>query len=313
MNIALIFPGQGSQYVGMGLDFYDKSEISKSIFQALNEITDRNLTDLIFFGSEEELSITTNSQPAIMATSISIYNFLNGAGIFNNHSISYVAGHSLGEYSALVANKSITFEDAVKLLVIRSKAMQDSVPIGEGGMAAIIGQEEDEINSIIKDMENIGKLFIANDNAHGQIVVSGEMKAIDYLSRNAKNMGIKRVLKLSVSAPFHCELIENASLVFESALENFHFNDFKIPFYSNVTAELADESEIKSLLSKQIVSKVRWRETMINMINSKNVDIFIEIGPGKVLANLIKRTTKDIKSISVGNLQDLDKLKDILK
>ena len=310
MNIALIFPGQGSQYIGMGKDFFENSVVSKSIFESLDQTIGKKLSNLIFNGSEEELSKTTNSQPAIMSVSIAILREINARGLLKNKKVHSVAGHSLGEYSALVANNSLSFEDSVKLLKIRSEAMQRSMPIGTGGMAAVLGQSEEETLITIEKLKSHGKLFIANDNANGQIVLSGEIKAIDYLCENAKKLGAKRAIKLPVSAPFHCELINEASLILEKELENYSFNEFLYPLYSNVTAEKSDLNKIKTLLSKQIVNKVRWRETIQNMIRDK-VDTFVEIGPGNVLTNLLKRNLEKVKAVSIGKLSDLDKLDDI--
>ena len=310
MNIALIFPGQGSQYIGMGKDFFDSSEVSRSIFNNLDETMGTNMSELIFNGSEEELSKTTNSQPAIMSVSIAILREINARGLLNNNKIHSVAGHSLGEYSALVANNSLSFKDSVKLLIIRSEAMQKSMPIGTGGMAAVLGQSEKEILLIIEKLKKYGKLFIANDNADGQIVLSGEINAIDHLCENAKSLGAKRAIKLPVSAPFHCELISEASSILKVELEKFSFDQFSYPLYSNVTAEKSDANNVKSLLSKQIVNKVRWRETIQNMIRDK-VETFIEIGPSNVLTNLLKRCSKEIKTVSIGKLSDLYKLEDI--
>ena len=310
MNIALIFPGQGSQYIGMGQDFFNGSSESKSTFENLDEIMGKKLSELIFNGSEEELAITTNSQPAIMSVSIAILREINVRGLLKNKNIHSVAGHSLGEYSALVANDSISFEDSVKLLIIRSEAMQRSMPIGTGGMAAVLGQSEEETLHLVQKLKKHGKLFIANDNANGQIVLSGEIKAIDYLCNNARSLGVKRAIKLPVSAPFHCELINDASLSFKLELEKFNFSQFSYPLYSNVTAEKSESKNIKKLLSKQIVNKVRWRETMENMFKD-NVKTFIEIGPGNVLTNLLKRSSKDINAVSISKLSDLDKLRDI--
>ena len=310
MNIALIFPGQGSQYIGMGQDFFNGSSESKSTFENLDEIMGKKLSELIFNGSEEELAITTNSQPAIMSVSIAILREINVRGLLKNKNIHSVAGHSLGEYSALVANDSLSFEDSVKLLIIRSEAMQRSMPLGTGGMVAVLGQSEEEILIIIEKLKSYGKLYIANDNADGQIVLSGEIHAIDYLCENAKTLGAKRAIKLPVSAPFHCELIHEASSILKDELEKFSFEEFSYPLYSNVTAEKSDANNVKALLSKQVINRVRWRETIQNMIRDK-VETFIEIGPGNVLTNLIKRNTKDVKAVSIGKLSDLDKLEDI--
>ena len=310
MNIALIFPGQGSQYIGMGKDFFDKSDASKLIFNNLDEVMGFKLSELIFNGSDEELSKTTNSQPAIMSLSIAILEEINARGLLNDKKIHSVAGHSLGEYSALVANNSLSFVDSANLLKVRSQAMQKSMPIGTGGMAAVLGQSEKEILLTIEKLESYGKLFIANDNADGQIVLSGEINAIDYLCENSKTLGVKRAIKLPVSAPFHCELINEASLILKTELEKFSFGVFSYPLYSNVTAEKSDANNVKALLSKQVVNRVRWRETIQNMIRDK-VDTFIEIGPGNILTNLIKRNSKEVKAVSIGKLSDLDKLEDI--
>ncbi len=310
MNIALIFPGQGSQYIGMGKDFFECSDVSKSIFNNLDKTMGIKLSELIFNGSEQELSKTTNSQPAIMSVSIAILEEINARGLLNNKKILSVAGHSLGEYSALVANNSLSFEDSLKLLIVRSEAMQKSMPLGTGGMAAVLGQSEDEILLIIEELKEHGKLFIANDNADGQIVLSGEINAINYLCENAKTFGAKRAIKLPVSAPFHCELISESSSILKEELEKYNFNQFSYPLYSNVTAEKSDANNVKKLLSKQIVNKVRWRETVQNMIRDK-VETFIEIGPGNVLTNLLKRNSKEVNAVSISKVSDLDKLKDI--
>ena len=312
MKIALIFPGQGSQFVGMGKDFCDKFDAARSIYRELDKILNRKLSNLIFNGNEEELSNTTNSQPSIMATSIAIYQVLITHDLLNHDLITCVAGHSLGEYSALVANKSLSFADSVKLLDIRSKAMQDSMPIGTGAMAAVIGKSEDEINDLVLSLQSHGKIYIANDNAIGQIVLSGEAKAIDFLCQNSKDLGVKRAIKLPVSAPFHCELISNASLKLKEEIENFDFHDFALPLYSNVTAKQCDNSLIKDLLVEQIISKVKWRESVENMIND-GINLFIEIGPGNILTNLVKRASKDLDTISISKVEDLEKLYNIKK
>ncbi len=311
MNIALIFPGQGSQYIGMGRDFYDHSELCKHTFETLDEVIGRNLTDIMFSGPIEKLSETVNAQPSIMAVSVAIFRYIEEKNIISKHNVTCVAGHSLGEYSALVVNKSISFEDSIKLLIIRSNAMQESMPLGTGGMAAVIGEEETKIKSVIRELHKIGKLYIANDNAAGQIVISGEMSAIDYFCQNYKELGIKKTIKLPVSAPFHTNLISKASDILESALEDFNFDEFLYPFYSNVTAEKTNVEFIKKLLAQQVVSRVRWRETMQNILKD-NIDIFVEIGPGKTLTNLLKRSSNGVNVVSVGKISDLTKLESLL-
>ena len=310
MKTALIFPGQGSQYIKMGLDFYSKYGVSRDIYERLDDSIEKNLSKLIFSGEEEELLKTQNSQPAIMATSISIFEALKYENLLDINTYDCVAGHSLGEYSALVVNQGLKFEDSVRLLKFRSKAMQDSMPVGSGGMIALIGCKEHDATKVIINAGKYGMIFMANDNALGQIVLSGEISAIDYISHNSKDLGIKRAIKLPVSAPFHCELITSASKAMSEEISNYVFNSFTVPLYSNVTSEVCDENEIASLLIDQIISKVRWREIVENMIKD-GVQNFIEIGPGNILTNLVKRASKDLVAISISKLEDFDKLENL--
>lgn len=307
MKTALIFPGQGSQFIGMGNDFYKKYTVSQEIYHKLDDAIERNLSKLIFSGDSKDLIQTQNSQPAIMATSIAIYQAMISENLINANAYSCVAGHSLGEYSALVANESLKFEDSVKLLKSRSKAMQDSMPLGTGGMVALIGCSNEIVKKALYEANDYGRLYVANDNANGQIVLSGEIGSINYIVENTKSLQIKRAIKLPVSAPFHCELISNAASVMKKEIMNYTFNVFKVPLYSNVTAEVCNEKEIKELLVTQIVSKVRWREIIENMFKNGIVN-FIEIGPGNVLTNLVKRITRDATAISISKLEDLEKL-----
>ena len=279
MTIALLFPGQGSQFVGMGKDFYDKYEQAKNVYNQLDLALNRPLTDLIFNGTDEEIALTTNAQPAIMATSIAIYRCLLHEKLINLSGVSYTAGHSLGEYSSLVATESLDFKDAVKILKVRSEAMQESMPIGTGGMAAIIGSSLSQISKLLPELNEIGKIYVANDNADGQIVLSGEIRVIDHICFNSKTYGIKRAIKLPVSAPFHCELIYSAKSKIRNEVQNYNFKDFKFPLISNVEARPCKSSNIGELLVNQVVSRVRWRESIEYMIKKK-VTTFIEIGPG---------------------------------
>ncbi len=310
MKTALIFPGQGSQYIKMGLDFYSKYGVSRDIYERLDDSIEKNLSKLIFSGEEEELLKTQNSQPAIMATSISIFEALKYENLLDINTYDCVAGHSLGEYSALVVNQGLKFEDSVRLLKFRSKAMQDSMPVGTGGMIALIGCKEHDATKVIINAGKYGKIFMANDNALGQIVLSGEISAIDYISHNSKDLGIKRAIKLPVSAPFHCELITSASQAMSEEISKYVFNSFTVPLYSNVTSEVCNENEIASLLIDQIISKVRWREIVENMIKD-GVQNFIEIGPGNILTNLVKRASKDLVAISISKLEDFEKLENL--
>tara|TARA_B100001248_G_scaffold77230_1_gene55705 strand:- start:691 stop:1620 length:930 start_codon:yes stop_codon:yes gene_type:complete len=307
MKTALIFPGQGSQYIGMGLEFYESYSESKEIYSQLNHTLNRDLTKLIFYGNENELSETQNSQPAIMATSIAIFRALVSENLLPEGSFQAVAGHSLGEYSALVANGGIGFNDSVRLLKIRSKAMQDSMPVGTGGMIALIGCERSIIDNVIKSASKDGKIYLANDNADGQIVLSGEINAIEHVLENSKKLNIRRAIKLPVSAPFHCELMRYAAQKLQVEINKINFNKFDADLYSNVTSMKCTENEIAQLLIDQVVSIVKWREIMQNMIID-GYSKFIEIGPGNVLTNLIKRMSKNIHAFSISKIEDLKKL-----
>ena len=310
MKTAVIFPDQGSQNIGMGYDFYKNFESSKNVFDRLNLILEKDAKSMIFSGNETELSETENSQPAIMATSIAIFEAIMSENIMPNNFFQAVAGHSLGEYSALVANGSLELDESVRLLKIRSKAMQESMPLGTGGMIALIGFENNAIDDLLKNVSDIGKIFLANDNANGQVVLSGEIAAIDFVLNNIKEFKIKRAIKLSVSAPFHCKLMKHASDVLKIELEKTNFKNFSVPLYSNVTSKQCHSSEIAELLVSQVVSKVRWREIVENMIKD-GFTRFIEIGPGKVLTNLVKRISKDVEVYSVSKIEDLEALKNI--
>ena len=310
MKIGLLFPGQGSQFIGMGSDFARNFTSANQVFTNLDDILGRKLSKLIFEGGLPELSLTTNSQPAIMASSVAILESIKENQLLNFDNVTAVAGHSLGEYSALVAAESLSFKSAVELLNVRSRAMQDSMPIGTGGMAAVIGKSINEIVEILPELREQGRIYIANDNADGQIVLSGELKSIKFICENSKKFGLKRVLELPVSAPFHCELIKNASQKLKVAIDEHSFNKFQFDFYSNVTSKKCSHVEIKKLLVEQVVSRVRWRESVENMIKDK-ISCFIEIGPGNILTNLIKRIDKNVMAITISKVEDLDKLKTI--
>ena len=311
MTIALLFPGQGSQFIGMGKDFYDRYDSAKSVYNDLDSALNRPLSDLIFNGSNEDISLTTNSQPAIMATSIAILRSIQSDKLLDMNKVKLVAGHSLGEYSSLVATESLNFNDAAKLLKVRSEAMQESMPIGTGGMIALIGVTIEQVNEILPELNKFGKIYIANDNADGQIVLSGEISAIDHVCFNAKEYKIKRAIKLPVSAPFHCELIDSAANRLKNEVNNYNFKDFKFPLVSNVNALPCTSKTIRGLLVEQVVCRVRWREILLYMVN-QNIRTFVEIGPGNVLTNLVKRLDKSLEAISISKIEDLIKLKEIL-
>jgi [acyl-carrier-protein] S-malonyltransferase len=310
---ALIFPGQGSQVVGMGAEFYDKFEIVKKIFNQADEKLGFSLSNLILNGPTNELQLTKNTQPAILTVSYSIFSVLRNEFKFDFKNFKYFAGHSLGEYSALVCSEAINFSDAVYLLHERGKAMQESVPVGEGSMLAVIGVNIKDLNELIKNLKDIkGTCEIANDNAFGQVILSGDKKSIEALQFHLKEKKIKTI-QLNVSAPFHFSLIKPAAEIMRNKINNTKFNDPLFPIINNVTAEPENNpSKIKSLLIDQIFSTVRWRESVINM-SQLGVKKFIEVGPGKVLSGMIKRTIKDVKCFSINSIADIEGLQNEFK
>ena len=299
---SIIFPGQGSQVIGMAREFYDNFGYVKQYFTNADEILNKKLSKIILDGPKEELDQTENTQSAIFLASYSIYKVLEKESQFNEKKASFHAGHSLGEYSALCCSKSINFEQTINLLKFRGKAMQNAVPKGVGGMIAILGVEIEKINELIST--NSFKCFIANDNSVGQTVVSGKLESLETLSENLKKNKIKFV-KLPVSAPFHCPLMEKATVDMKKIIEDTKFDDPIISIISNVSANPENKSEnIKKLLIQQIEKPVRWRESVIKMIDL-GVNRFIEIGPGKVLSGLIKRIDRNVKINQVNNLEDI--------
>ena len=310
---ALIFPGQGSQVVGMGVEFYDKFEIVKKIFKQADEKIGFSLSNLILNGPTDELQLTKNTQPAILTVSYSIFSVLKNEFKFDFKNFKYFAGHSLGEYSALVCSEAINFSDAVYLLHERGKAMQESVPVGEGSMLAVLGVNIKDLKELIKNVKDIkGTCEIANDNALGQVILSGDKKSIEVLQLHLKEKKIKTI-PLKVSAPFHCSLMKPAAEIMRNKINNTKFNDTLYPVFNNVTAEPENNpSKIKSLLVDQIFSTIRWRESVINM-SQLGVKKFIEVGPGKVLSGMIKRTIKDVKCFSINSIADIEELENEFK
>ena len=304
---SVIFPGQGSQIVGMGKELYDKFEIVQKFFKEADEVLDFSISKLILEGPKETLNLTENTQPAIFLVGYSIFQTIkNEFGVDLNKG-SFFAGHSLGEYTALASANSLSFSDTLKILKIRGKAMQSAVSKGEGGMVAVLGSEIDKIEKIIDQNKNNYECFIANDNSNGQLVVSGTTKDIDKFILDLKNMSIKNI-KLQVSAPFHCKLMKKATDIMSEEIKKLEFKQAKNILISNVTAsEINGVSELKNLLIEQIESKVRWRES-VNYMISKGVSQFIEIGPGKILSGLIKRINKDVKVSAINNEEDISKI-----
>ena len=305
---SVIFPGQGSQIVGMGKEFYDKFEIVKNLFRDADETLNLSLSKLIFEGPKEELDLTLNTQPAIFLVSYSIFSVIKNEFNLDLNKAKYFAGHSLGEYSALSCAGYLNFSDTLKILRIRGDAMQNAVPKGQGGMVAVLGSTVEVINELLKNNEENFKVQIANDNSQGQIVLSGKNKDLEKLIIILKDKSIKNV-KLPVSAPFHSSLMSNATKIMTEELNKLNFKNSSNKLISNVTAEeISDEKNLKELLIKQIENRVRWRESILNMVKN-DVNHFIEIGPGKVLSGLIKRINREVKIDTINNQTDIENLK----
>ena len=301
---SVIFPGQGSQIVGMGKELYDKYSLVQNLFKEADETLGFSISKLILEGPKEELDLTENTQPAIFLLSYSIFKLITKEFNIDLNKANFFAGHSLGEYSALASADALTFSDTLKILRIRGKAMQDSVPNAKGGMVAILGSKIDVIEKIITDNKNKYECFIANDNSVGQIVVSGNLNELEKLILDLKKDSIKNV-KLPVSAPFHCKLMNKATMVMREEISRLNFVEPKNTLISNVTGkEISNISELKSLLIKQIENRVRWRENVLLMI-SKGTKKFIEIGPGKVLSGLIKRIDRNVKVSAINSEEDI--------
>ena len=304
---SVIFPGQGSQSVGMAHEFYKKFEIFKINFKKADDLLNFPLSKTILEGPNDKLNLTENTQPAIFLVSFSIFEVLKNEFKINLNKAKYFAGHSLGEYTALTCSGVMSFENTIKILKLRGKAMQEAVPNGEGAMIAVLGSELEAIEDIINKKKNEFKCFIANDNSNGQIVLSGTSSNIEKLSIYLNSINIKNI-KLNVSAPFHCELMKTATELMRNELANVVFKDFRTALISNVTAQEIDDSLlIRDLLIRQIESRVRWRES-INYMIKNGVNNFIEIGPGKVLSGLVKRIDKKVKVSAINNEEDINKI-----
>ena len=303
---AILFPGQGSQFVGMAADFYEKFESVKKDFETVDQSLNYPLSNIILNGPQSELKLTKYTQPAIMTVGVSIFNVLNKNLNMNLNNSKFFAGHSLGEYTALVCAGSLSLKKAAYLLHERGKAMQEATPEGEGLMIAVLGMTIKEIEKEISLLTNNGICEIANDNCEGQVVVSGTKTAIETLSINLKKIKKKGII-LPVSAPFHCSLMKPAEEKMKTKIENTEFLPLQPNIISNVTAKEENETNnIKNLLVKQITSRVRWRESVHYMIE-KGVSNFIEIGPGKVLSNLVKKINKEVKISNINSLNDIQK------
>ncbi len=305
---SVIFPGQGSQIVGMGKEFHDRFDLVKKLFLQADEALDLSLSKIILEGPKEELDLTENTQPAIFLISYSIFQVIKKEFNIDLNKAKFFAGHSLGEYSAIACAEYLDFQDTIKILKKRGDAMQNSVPKGEGGMIAVLGTSIENMEKILEDNKDNFLAEIANDNSEGQIVVSGKTKDLEKLSSYLKISKIKNI-KLPVSAPFHCSLMNKATNIMKEELEKLRFKKGNNLLISNITAgEVFNSDELKDLLTKQIENRVRWRESVIKMINEK-VNKFIEIGPGKVLSGLIKRINKEVEVISINTEEEIRNIK----
>tara|TARA_B100002019_G_scaffold148327_1_gene127692 strand:+ start:1147 stop:2073 length:927 start_codon:yes stop_codon:yes gene_type:complete len=305
---SVIFPGQGSQIVGMGKEFYNKFDLVKNLFKEADEVLNLPLSKTVLEGPSEKLNLTVNTQPAIYLISFAIYNLVKKEFNINLDKAEYFAGHSLGEYSALSSAGYLNFSETIKLLRIRGDAMQNSVPEGKGGMIAVLGTTVEIIEKILQENQNNLFVEIANDNSVGQIVLSGLIEDLEKLTKVLKKNNIKNI-RLPVSAPFHCKLMNKASKIMKNEIEKVNFEDCNNKLISNVTAnEILNKEELKKLLIDQIENRVRWRESVIYMIN-KGINQFIEIGPGKVLSGLVKRINKDVKINTINSENDIKDLK----
>jgi [acyl-carrier-protein] S-malonyltransferase len=302
--LAFIFPGQGSQYVGMGREFFENFSVAKQVFEEADDALRLSLSGLCFKGPEETLKLTENTQPAVLTTSVAALKVLQA----EKGSIpQFTAGHSLGEYTALVASGALAFSEAVKIVRLRGKFMQEAVPVGEGAMAAVLGMEREQIERICDEVSSGEVLTPANFNCPGQIVIAGHTKAVDRAIERVKQEG-KKAMLLPVSAPFHSPLMKPAAERLEKALEEISVRDLKIPVVTNVEAEVNSSKDlIKGLLVAQVSSPVRWEESMERMIGN-GIEQVLEIGPGKVLSGLMKRIDNRIETKNLEDIQTLKKI-----
>ena len=305
---SVIFPGQGSQSVGMGKDLLQNYQVVKELFKEADDSLKFSFSNLIINGPKDELDKTENTQPAIFLIGYSIFKLLKKEFGIDLNKAEFFAGHSLGEYTALSCSGAISFLDTLNLLKKRGKAMQSALPLGEGGMLAVLGTNIEKVENILKINEDKYNCYIANDNSNLQSVVSGKIKDLDLFAEDLKKNSIKSI-KLSVSAPFHCKYMSKATEIMKNEIANLNFNILSNKIISNVTGkEVENIIEIKKLLVDQIESRVRWRESILYMINKK-INKFIEIGPGKVLNGLIKRIDKNVEVVSINEIKEMNELK----
>jgi [acyl-carrier-protein] S-malonyltransferase len=315
MSIAFVFPGQGSQSIGMGKDFYDQFAAAKEVFQEVDEALGENLSGMIFNGAAEDLNMTANTQPALMAVSIAIMRTLEKHFAVDLPSMAQaVAGHSLGEYSAHAAVRSLSVADTSRLLRLRGNAMQQAVPVGQGAMAAILGLDFEQLLPLCASLTSNGVLVVpANDNCPGQVVISGHKAAVEAAVEQATALGAKRAVLLPVSAPFHCPLMQPAADAMQKALSEAAMQTPSLPIYTNVTAQAeTDPTRLKQLLVEQVTQPVRWRETIQSM-SQNGFNVFVEVGAGKVLSGLNKRIASDALCVNIATPADIETTLEKLK
>ena len=301
MTIALVFPGQGSQFIGMGKALADAEDAARLVFEEVNDALSQDLSAIMWEGSDDDLRLTENTQPALMAVSMAVIKILEAGGLKIDDIASHVAGHSLGEYSALCATGTFSIGDAAKLLKLRGQAMQRAVPVGEGAMAAILGLSLDDVNEVVVEAAEGETVVSANDNANSQIVISGHKGAVERAIVIAKEKGAKRGLLLPVSAPFHCPLMQPAADEMKAALAEIDIKQPSLPVIANVLAvPISEPSGIARLLVQQVTGMVRWRESVASM-SSLGIDHVVEVGAGKVLTGLVRRIDK---SLTFANIQE---------
>ena len=306
MTIAFTFPGQGSQAVGMGKDLAENFAEARAVFEEVDEALGEKLSDTMFNGPEDKLTLTANAQPALMAVSLAVIRVLEARGLDLKAKVAYVAGHSLGEYSALCAAGTFSIADTARLLRIRGNAMQAAVPVGVGAMAAIIGLEHADVQAVCEEAAAIGSCQIANDNGGGQLVISGEKSAVEKAAGLAADKGAKRAILLPVSAPFHSKLMAPAADAMREALAGVKKANPVVPLIANVrAAPVTDAEEIAALLVEQVTGQVRWRET-VEWFAANGVTTLYELGAGKVLTGLARRIDKTINGVSVNGPADID-------
>lgn len=302
MKVAFLFPGQGSQQVGMGKALFDGVPAARAVFEEADAALGEPLSRLCFEGPEEALKLTANTQPAILTASIAAFRALSERGVRAD----FVAGHSLGEYSALVAAGALEFTDAVRIVRKRGSFMQEAVPMGEGAMAALLGGDAETVNAVCREAASLGVCSPANLNSPTQTVIAGSKAAIERAVELAKEKGIRRAVMLAVSAPFHCALMAPAADRLKPVLEATAFSDLKLPLVTNVDAEIITSgAAARDALVRQVASPVRWTDS-VRRLASEGVTTFVEVGPGKVLSGLVKNISRDCRALNVEDMESLD-------